>query len=168
MCLSFKILNLFGMLSPRGSSNCRPSAPFLYEVASHVKNCHFGDYYYYYIIIIYILLLLYKPTAGSRFRVQLRGHVDLRDLGSLRTWSIDDRIYVGVRRRPTHPTHVVQRHHRDASLRKHLDPARWRCRRLDPDPGVNDESARADVAEQRKQHRFLRAAGNKHVRTRLQ
>ena len=29
-----------------GSSNCRPSAPFLYEVASHVKNCHFGDYYY--------------------------------------------------------------------------------------------------------------------------
>ena len=28
-----------------GSSNYRPSAPFLYEVASHVKNCHFGDYY---------------------------------------------------------------------------------------------------------------------------
>ena len=44
MCLSFKILNLFGILS--GSSNYRPSAPFLYEVASHVKNCHFGDYYY--------------------------------------------------------------------------------------------------------------------------
>ena len=29
-----------------GSSNYRPSAPFLYEVASHVKNCHFGNYYY--------------------------------------------------------------------------------------------------------------------------
>ena len=24
-----------------GGSNYRPSAPFLYEVASHVKNCHF-------------------------------------------------------------------------------------------------------------------------------
>ena len=48
MCLSFKILNLFGTLSPWGSGNYRPSAPFLYEVASHVKNCHFGDYYYYY------------------------------------------------------------------------------------------------------------------------
>ena len=45
ICLSFKILNLFGMLSSWGSSNYRPSAPFLYEVASHVKNCHFGDYY---------------------------------------------------------------------------------------------------------------------------
>ena len=22
--------------------------PILYEIASHVKNCHFGDYYYYY------------------------------------------------------------------------------------------------------------------------
>ena len=48
MCLSFKILNLFGILSSWGSSNYRPSAPFLYEVASHVKNCYFGDYYYYY------------------------------------------------------------------------------------------------------------------------
>ena len=47
MCLSFKILNLFGILSPRGSSNYRPSAPFLYEVANHVKNCRLGDYYYY-------------------------------------------------------------------------------------------------------------------------
>ena len=34
-------LNSFGILSPWGSSNYRPSAPFLYEVASHVKNCHF-------------------------------------------------------------------------------------------------------------------------------
>ena len=35
------------MLSSWGSSNYRPPAPFLCEVASHVKNCHFGDYYYY-------------------------------------------------------------------------------------------------------------------------
>ena len=49
---SFKILNLFGiLLSPWGSSNYRPYAPFLHEVASHVNNCHFGDYY---IIILYI------------------------------------------------------------------------------------------------------------------
>ena len=27
----------------------RQSAPFLYEVASHVKNCHSGHYYYYYV-----------------------------------------------------------------------------------------------------------------------
>ena len=42
-CLSFKIMNLFGILSPWGSSNYRPSAPFLCEVVSHVKSCHFGD-----------------------------------------------------------------------------------------------------------------------------
>ena len=42
-------MNLFGILSPWGSSNYRPSVPFLYEVASHVKNCHFGNYYYYYV-----------------------------------------------------------------------------------------------------------------------
>ena len=49
-CLSFKILNLFRTLSSWGSSNYRPSAPFLYDVASHdhVKNCHSGHYYYYY------------------------------------------------------------------------------------------------------------------------
>ena len=29
--------------------NYRPSAPFLYEVASRVKSCRFADYYYYYI-----------------------------------------------------------------------------------------------------------------------
>ena len=62
MCLSFKILNLFGMLSPRGSGNYRPSAPFLCKVAGHVKNCHFGDYYYYY--NIGIKLSKYRPTTG--------------------------------------------------------------------------------------------------------
>ena len=43
-CLSFQILNLFRTLSSWGSGNYRPSAPFLYEVASHVKNCHSGHY----------------------------------------------------------------------------------------------------------------------------
>ena len=33
---------------PWGSGNYRPLAPFLCEVASHVKNCHFGDYYCYF------------------------------------------------------------------------------------------------------------------------
>ena len=47
-CLSFQILNLFRTLSSWGCGNYRPSAPFLYEVASHVKNCHSGHYYYYY------------------------------------------------------------------------------------------------------------------------
>ena len=35
------IVFLFGTLSPWGSSNYRPSAPFLYEVASHVKKVPF-------------------------------------------------------------------------------------------------------------------------------
>ena len=41
--MPFQILNLFGMLSSRGSVkiNYRPSAPFLYEVASRVKNAHY-------------------------------------------------------------------------------------------------------------------------------
>ena len=59
MCLSFKILNLFGILSEY-CSNRRPSAPFLYEVASHVKNCHFADYY---IIIIIIIITSYRYSA---------------------------------------------------------------------------------------------------------
>ena len=46
MCLSFKILNLFEILS----RNYRPylCLSSIDEVASHIKNCHFGDYYYYY------------------------------------------------------------------------------------------------------------------------
>ena len=62
MCLPFKILNLFGMLSSWGSSNYRPTAPFLYEVASHDKNCHFGDYYY---------LLLLTRSANVSFTVSV-------------------------------------------------------------------------------------------------
>ena len=38
MCLSFKILNLFGILSRWGNSNYRPSALFFYEVASYVEK----------------------------------------------------------------------------------------------------------------------------------
>ena len=40
-CLSFQILNLFRTLSSWGSDNYRPSAPLLYEVASHVKQLPF-------------------------------------------------------------------------------------------------------------------------------
>ena len=47
-----KILNLFRTLSSWGSSrpNYRPSAPLLYEVASHVKKTAIPAiiYYYYY------------------------------------------------------------------------------------------------------------------------
>ena len=40
-CLSCQILNLFRTLSSWGSENYRPSAPLLYEVASHVKQLPF-------------------------------------------------------------------------------------------------------------------------------
>ena len=41
------ILNLI-RISLRGEAvNYRPFASSSFEVASHVKNCHFGDYYYY-------------------------------------------------------------------------------------------------------------------------
>ena len=46
-------MNLFRKLSSWGSGNYRPSAPFLYDVASHVKNCHSGRYYYYYYYYYY-------------------------------------------------------------------------------------------------------------------
>ena len=71
-----------GTLSAWGSSNYRPSAPFLYEVASHVKNCHFGDYYYYY---YYVCLSAERATglradglprhSSRRTRVSERGSV---------------------------------------------------------------------------------------------
>ncbi len=53
-CLSFQILNLFRTLSSWGSSNYRPSAPLLYEVASHVKKLPFRP-----------LLLLFRYTVIS-------------------------------------------------------------------------------------------------------
>ena len=72
MCLSFKILNLFGMLSPWGSSNYRPSAPFLHEVASHVKNCHFGNYYYYLYLSIYLSIYPYNIAECGKL-----SHLDM-------------------------------------------------------------------------------------------
>ena len=42
----FQILNLFRTLSSSGSINYRPSAPLFYEVASHVKNCHSGQFFF--------------------------------------------------------------------------------------------------------------------------
>ena len=54
ICLSFQILNLFRTLSSWGSIHYRPSAPLLYEVASHVKKKrHSGQYYYYYYYYYY-------------------------------------------------------------------------------------------------------------------
>ena len=41
ICLSFQNLNLFRTLSSWVSGNYRPSAPLLYEVASHVKQLPF-------------------------------------------------------------------------------------------------------------------------------
>ena len=35
-----------GIFSPWGSSNYGPPAPFLYEVASHVKNCRFDPVHF--------------------------------------------------------------------------------------------------------------------------
>ena len=55
--LSFKILNIFRTFSSWGSSNYRPSAPLLYEVASYVKNCHSGHYYY-------LLLMITSPLRS--------------------------------------------------------------------------------------------------------
>ena len=46
-CRSFQILNIFRTLSSWGSGNYRPSAPLLYEVASH--NFHASHYYYYHV-----------------------------------------------------------------------------------------------------------------------
>ena len=50
-CLSIQILNLFRTLSSWGSGNYRPTAPLLYEVASHVKKLPFRP----------LLLLLSMP-----------------------------------------------------------------------------------------------------------
>ena len=50
ICISFQILNLFRTLSSWGSGNYWPSAPLLYEVASHVKQLPFGHYYIFIII----------------------------------------------------------------------------------------------------------------------
>ena len=54
MCPSFEILNSFGTFSSWESGKLQAIRAFpLYEVASHVKNCHFGDCYYYYYYYYY-------------------------------------------------------------------------------------------------------------------
>ena len=57
ICLSFQILNLFRTLSSWGSGNYRPSAPLLYEVASHVKKLPFRP------ILLLLLLLFSIPRS---------------------------------------------------------------------------------------------------------
>ena len=52
-CLSFQILNLLRTLSSWGSGNYRPSAPFPYEVASHVKQLPFRP------LLLLLLILLH-------------------------------------------------------------------------------------------------------------
>ncbi len=56
-----KIRNLFWTLSSWESSNYRPSAPFLYEVASHVKTAIPAIII---IIIIIIIISQNKPITG--------------------------------------------------------------------------------------------------------
>ena len=100
MCLSFVIQNLFGILSPWGSSNYRPPAPFLYEVASHVKNCHFGD-----IIIIIIISIIYNyynyiitSTDVALYRTILRLRLRLRYcVSSCVAWRLDSLRSSGAR-----------------------------------------------------------------------
>ena len=74
--MPFQILNLFRTLSSWGRGNYRPSAPLLYEVASHVKQqyCHSGHYYlsvaylfcsvYFFFPIIH-LLCFYHNIGGT-------------------------------------------------------------------------------------------------------
>ena len=62
--ISYKILNLFRTLSSWGSSNYRPSAPFLYEVASHVKKLPFRP--------LLLLLLLRKPNSNIARQALMR------------------------------------------------------------------------------------------------
>ena len=56
--VSFKILNSFRTLSSWGNGNYRPSAPLLYEVASHVKQLPFRP-------LLLLLLHLRMFEAGN-------------------------------------------------------------------------------------------------------
>ena len=64
ICLSFQILNLFRTLSSWGSINYRPSAPLLYEVASHVKKLPFRP--------ILLLLLIRSPAITTSLMIRQR------------------------------------------------------------------------------------------------
>ena len=52
-CVFSQLLNYFIILSSWGSIKLQAicAIPLYYEVASHVKNCHFGRYYYLYYYI---------------------------------------------------------------------------------------------------------------------
>jgi len=57
------IVNLF-RISPHGEAiNYRPYASPSFEVASHVKNCHFSHYYYYYNIFAKIENIYYQMCS---------------------------------------------------------------------------------------------------------
>ena len=62
-CLSFQILNLFRTLSSWGSGNYMPSAPLLYEVASHVKQLPFRP-------LLLLLLLLLQANLVNRMSLE--------------------------------------------------------------------------------------------------
>ena len=69
-CLSFQILNLFRTLSSWGSGNYRPSAPLLYEVASHVKQLPFRPI----LSLFFLIIMLFRKVGG----IDLLSFTDLR------------------------------------------------------------------------------------------
>ena len=66
-CLSIQTLNLFRTLSSWGSGNYRPSAPFLYEVASQLNNCLPA------IIIVIIIITVEGKRSWGRPRLNPKG-----------------------------------------------------------------------------------------------
>ena len=63
-CLSFQILNLFRTLSSWGSGNYRPSAPLLYEVASHVKQLTFRP-----LLLFSAMILVHALNSSVRIYI---------------------------------------------------------------------------------------------------
>ena len=131
------------MLSSWGSSNYRPSAPFLFEVASQFKkNCHFGDYYYYY--YYQNVYCRFDATSADRARLCDRSHRAGRP-------SVGDRLCL-LPRAGAPATRL-----RQPRRRRRADVQRRRLVVLLPD-GVEDV-----LADGRRQHdddgRRLRPAG---------
>ena len=67
-----KFLILFRTLSSWGSNNYRPSTPFLYEVASHVKTAipAIIIIIIYLLLFVLLLLLLYESEFGDSVNIQ--------------------------------------------------------------------------------------------------
>ena len=89
-CLSFQILNLFRTLSSWGSGKYRPSAPLIYEVASHVKQLPVRP-----LLLLELWVSWPAETATCRPRhncmcVQLHVYTTFRTLS----------LYNGLTRRP--------------------------------------------------------------------